>query len=90
MRQTPGQICSLWPPEGQGGLLSFRNCFNAFSLSRLVGFPEMYNPFMFHKYGQNMVETSSKVVLNGDNGCKFLIMDVALLDLPKKETERLE
>lgn len=37
-----------------------------------------------------MVETSSKVVLNGDNGCKFLIMDVALLDLPKKETERLE
>lgn len=36
------------------------------------------------------LKPNSKVVLNADNGCRFLIMDVALLDPPKKETEELE
>lgn len=36
------------------------------------------------------MKPNSKVVLNADNGCRFLIMDVALLDPPKKETEELE
>lgn len=36
------------------------------------------------------LKPNSKVVLNGDNGSRFPIMDVALLGPPKKETEKIE